>query len=60
MIFIFFFISNSEEEDLDEDLGSDDTDDSNLRGRRRGSGPIRRSTRARTTRYDQDFSKIFN
>ncbi|XP_014232727.2 titin homolog [Trichogramma pretiosum] len=49
--------SEEEEEDPDEQLSS--SDDSDLAGRRRGRGrdkrPVRRSTRARTTRYDEDF-----
>lgn len=67
-IFIYFMFyeiinncntrSEEEEEDL-EDLGTEDSDDYDVgqRGKRR-SGPIRRSTRARTTRYDREFSKF--
>jgi remodeling and spacing factor 1 len=52
--------SDEEEEDLDDQVSS--SDDSDLAGRRRGrrgeARPVRRSTRARMTRYDEDFSKL--
>lgn len=47
--------SSSEEEDEDdfeEELGSDSSE---AYGRRRKGMPVRRSTRARTSRYDKDF-----
>ncbi|GJQ73045.1 hypothetical protein Trydic_g1677 [Trypoxylus dichotomus] len=47
--------SSSDEEDDDdfeEDLGSDSSE---AYGSRRRKGPVRRSTRARTSRYDKDF-----
>lgn len=53
--------SSEDEEDPDEQISS--SDDSDLGGRRRGRGggsrPIRRSTRTRMTRYDEDFSEFF-
>ena len=51
--------SSDDDEDFDEQL--DSSDDSLAASRRRGrkgdSRPVRRSTRARKTRYDEDFSK---
>ena len=53
--------SSDDEEDPDEALSY--SDDSDMGGRRRGrrgeARPVRRSTRARMTRYDEDFSKFF-
>ncbi|XP_064214033.1 remodeling and spacing factor 1 isoform X2 [Tribolium castaneum] len=47
--------SSESDDDFDEDLGSEDSEDlSTARNRRRGE-VIRRSTRARTSRYDADF-----
>lgn len=54
--------SDEDEEDFDEQLSS--SDDSDMAGRRRGKRgdprAVRRSTRARQTRYDEDFSKCFS
>ena len=51
--------SSESDDDFDEELGSDDSDDlDGGRNRRRGADPVRRSTRARTSRYDADFSKL--
>lgn len=47
------FSSDEEDDDFDDDFGSESSEDF---GRKRG-GPIRRSTRARTSRYDKDFSE---
>lgn len=55
------FKGTSEEEEEDfEDAGS--SEDSSIAGKRskRGDRALRRSTRARTRRYDEDFSKIFS
>ncbi|XP_044262904.1 remodeling and spacing factor 1-like [Tribolium madens] len=47
--------SSESDDDFDEDLGSEDSEDLDSgRNRRRGE-VIRRSTRARTSRYDADF-----
>lgn len=50
-----FCSSTDDEEELD-DIGSESSDDSTRIGRRRGE-PVRRSTRARVSRYDREFSK---
>lgn len=52
--------SDEDDEDPDEQISS--SEDSDMGGRRRGrrgqSRPVRRSTRARMTRYDEEFSKF--
>lgn len=49
------YSSESEEEEDDEELDSEFSDDY-VRGGKRKNTPIRRSTRARTARYNSDFS----
>ena len=62
-----FSSSEDEDEEEEEELELDDSDDSDVAGRNRrgGSGrhrrnaePVRRSTRARITRFDKEFSKL--
>lgn len=51
--------SESEEEELEEEEESEDSDDYVRGGKRRKNlRPVRRSTRARVSRYDADFSKL--
>jgi hypothetical protein len=60
--------SSSEDEDEEEEEEElDDSEESDMAGRnhRKGSGrhrrnaePVRRSTRARITRFDKEFSKL--
>lgn len=45
---------DEDDEDFDEDLGSEDSEEFDS-GRNRRKGEVRRSTRARTSRYDADF-----
>jgi remodeling and spacing factor 1 len=48
--------SSESDDDFEEDLGSEDSEVlESGRGRRKGNDPVRRSTRARTSRYDADF-----
>jgi hypothetical protein len=55
-----------EEEEEEEELELDESEDSDVAGRshrggsgrrRRNAEPVRRSTRARITRFDKEFSK---
>ncbi|RZC32296.1 remodeling and spacing factor 1-like, partial [Asbolus verrucosus] len=49
--------SSESDDDFEDDLGSEDSEDLDSgRNRRRNIDPVRRSTRARTSRYDADFS----
>lgn len=52
--------SESEEEELEEEEESEEESDDYVRGgkRRKNLRPVRRSTRARVSRYDTDFSKL--
>jgi cbb3-type cytochrome oxidase subunit 3 len=62
-----YFSSEDEDEEEEEELELDDSEESDVAGRNRrgGSGryrrkaePVRRSTRARITRFDKEFSKL--
>lgn len=55
-IFFFYNFSSSEDDEELDDAESESSDGSR-RGRR--GGPVRRSTRARISRYDREFSKFF-
>lgn len=46
--------SDEDDDDFDDEFGSESSEDYGRKGR--GGGAIRRSTRARTSRYDKDFS----
>lgn len=58
--------SEDEDEEEEEELELDDSEESDVAGRRRGGSgrhrrnaePVRRSTRARITRFDKEFSKL--
>lgn len=50
-----YHFSDSQDDDFDENIDSASSDElANRRGRRQ---PVRRSSRARISRYDRDFSK---
>lgn len=61
-LMVFQFNSEDSDDDFEEDLGSEDSEEfvekTGRGGRRRNADPVRRSTRARTSRYDADFSKF--
>jgi hypothetical protein len=66
-IILYFSSEDEDEEEEEEELELDDSEESDVAGRNRrgGSGrhrrkaePVRRSTRARITRFDKEFSKL--
>jgi hypothetical protein len=70
MCLLYLYFSSEgedEEEEEEEELELDESEESDMAGRNRrgGSGrrrrnaePVRRSTRARITRFDKEFSKL--
>jgi hypothetical protein len=66
-ILYLYFSSEDEDEEEEEELELDESEDSDVAGRyrrggsgrrRRNAEPVRRSTRARITRFDKEFSKL--
>jgi hypothetical protein len=66
-VYLYFSSEDEDEEEEEEELELDESEDSDMAGRNRrgGSGrrrrnaePVRRSTRARITRFDKEFSKL--
>ena len=67
LIYLYSSSEDEDEEEEEEELELDDSEESDVAGRNRrgGSGrhrrnaePVRRSTRARITRFDKEFSKL--
>lgn len=67
LVYLYFSSEDEDEEEEEEELELDDSEESDVAGRnrrggsgryRRNAAPVRRSTRARITRFDKEFSKL--
>ena len=67
LIYLYSSSEDEDEEEEEEELELDDSEESEVAGRNRRGGsrrhrrnaePVRRSTRARITRFDKEFSKL--